>query len=59
MRRENEEMEQKLTSGLMFDEEMLGDGYAAAERVALEPNGNPNYTVDPNNANYFHYMFFL
>ena len=24
-------------------EEMLGDGYAAAERIALEPNGNPNY----------------
>ena len=24
---------------------MLGDGYAAAERIALEPNGNPNYTV--------------
>ena len=22
---------------------MLGDGYAAAERIALEPNGNPNY----------------
>ena len=25
------------------EEEMLGDGYAAAERIALEPNGNPNY----------------
>ena len=26
-------------------EEMLGDGYAAAERIALEPNGNPNYLL--------------
>jgi len=59
MKRESQELEQKLQSGLMFDEEMLGDGFAAAERVALEPNGNPNYTIDPNNANYFHYMFFL
>jgi len=59
MKKENQEMEQKLQHGLMFDEEMLGDGYAAAERVALEPNGNPNYTIDPNIANYFHYMFFL
>ena len=25
------------------EEEILGDGYAAAERIALEPNGNPNY----------------
>ena len=28
-------------------EEMLGDGYAAAERIALEPNGNPNYLSKP------------
>ncbi|CAE7738809.1 adt-1 [Symbiodinium microadriaticum] len=41
------------------EEEMLGDGYAAAERIALEPNGNPNYLIDPNNANFFHMMFFL
>eukprot|EP00435_Cladocopium_sp_Y103_P010472 s4860_g2.t1 len=40
-------------------EEMLGDGYAAAERIALEPNGNPNYLIDPNNATFFHMMFFL
>eukprot|EP00913_Durusdinium_trenchii_P009473 g8903.t1 len=39
------------------DEEMLGDGYAAAERIALEPNGNPNYLIDPNNANFFHMMY--
>ena len=26
---------------------MLGDGYAAAERIALEPNGNPNYLLKP------------
>merc|ERR1719277_2586755 len=52
-------LEKKLQHGLMFDEEMLGDGYAAAERVALEPNGNPNYMVDPQNANFFHMMFFL
>jgi hypothetical protein len=59
MKHECEEMEKKLQYGLMYDEEMLGDGYAAAERVALEPNGNPNYMIDPNNANYFHMMFFL
>ena len=29
------------------EEEMLGDGYAAAERIALEPNGNPNYLPRP------------
>jgi len=54
-----EDLERKLQAGLMYDEEMLGDGYAAAERVALEPNGNPNYTIDPQNANYFHMMFFV
>ena len=69
----------------MTQEEMLGDGYAAAERIALEPNGNPHYLplggektaarctdttedaltllgierIDPNNANFFHMMFFL
>jgi len=59
MKMETEDLEKKLQHGLMFDEEMLGDGYAAAERIALEPNGNPNYTVDPQNANYFHMMFFL
>lgn len=59
MKHDSEDMEKKLTHGLMFDEEMLGDGYAASERVALEPNGNPNYLVDPNQANYFHLMFFL
>jgi len=59
MRTETEDLEKKLNHGLMYDEEMLGDGYAAAERVALEPNGNPNYTIDPQNANYFHMMFFL
>lgn len=59
MKHETEELEKKLQHGLMFDEEMLADGYAAAERIALEPNGNPNYTVDPQNANYFHMMFFL
>lgn len=56
---ETSELEKKLQQGLMFDEEMLGDGFAAAERVALEPNGNPNYMIDPNLANYFHLMFFL
>jgi len=59
MKKDVEDLEKKLQSGLMYDEEMLGDGYAAAERVALEPNGNPNYTIDPNNANFFHMMFFL
>mmetsp|Transcript_36140 Transcript_36140/g.93245 ORF Transcript_36140/g.93245 Transcript_36140/m.93245 type:complete len:1065 (-) Transcript_36140:47-3241(-) len=59
MKLETEDLEKKLQHGLMFDEEMLADGYAAAERIALEPNGNPNYTVDPQNANYFHMMFFL
>mmetsp|Transcript_56860 Transcript_56860/g.124365 ORF Transcript_56860/g.124365 Transcript_56860/m.124365 type:complete len:1071 (+) Transcript_56860:202-3414(+) len=59
LKTETEDLEKKLQSGLMFDEEMLGDGYAAAERIALEPNGNPNYLIDPPNANYFHMMFFL
>lgn len=59
MKHESADMENKLTHGLMFDEEMLGDGYAAAERVALEPNGNPNFLIDPNQANFFHMMFFL
>lgn len=59
MKTETEKLEQQLQSGLMYDEEMLGDGYAAAERIALEPNGNPNYLIDPNNANFFHMMFFL
>jgi len=59
LKTETEDLERKLQHGLMFDEEVLGDGYAAAERVALEPNGNPNYTIDPQNANYFHMMFFL
>jgi len=59
MKFETEDLEKKLTSGLMYDEEMLGDGFAAAERVALEPNGNPNYMIDPNNANFMHLMFFL
>jgi hypothetical protein len=54
-----EDMEKKMQYGLMYDEDMLGDGYAAAERVALEPNGNPNFLIDPNTANYFHMMFFL
>jgi len=56
---ETEDLEKKLQAGLMYDEEMLGDGYAAAERIALEPNGNPNYLIDPQNANYFHMMFFV
>jgi hypothetical protein len=59
MKHETEDLEKKLQHGLMFDEDMLGDGYAAAERIALEPNGNPNYMVDPQNANFFHMMFFL
>lgn len=59
LKTETEDLEKKLQHGLMFDEEMLGDGYAAAERIALEPNGNPNYMVDPQNANFFHMMFFL
>jgi len=59
LKMETEDLEKKLQHGLMFDEEMLGDGYAAAERIALEPNGNPNYLIDPQNANYFHMMFFL
>lgn len=59
MKTETEDLEKKLQHGLMFDEEVLGDGYAAAERIALEPNGNPNFTIDPQNANYFHMMFFL
>lgn len=59
MKTETEKLEQQLQGGLMYDEEMLGDGYAAAERIALEPNGNPNYLIDPNNANFFHMMFFL
>jgi len=59
MKLETEELEKKLSAGMMYDEEMLGDGYAAAERIALEPNGNPNYMIDPQNANYFHMMFFL
>merc|ERR1712113_789234 len=59
MKNETEDLEKKLQHGLMFDEEMLGDGFAASERIALEPNGNPNYMIDPNNANYFHMMFFL
>lgn len=59
LKNETEDLEKKLQHGLSFDEEMLGDGYAAAERIALEPNGNPNYMLDPQNANYFHMMFFL
>jgi len=59
LKTETEKLEQQLQSGLMYDEEMLGDGYAAAERIALEPNGNPNYMIDPQNANFFHMMFFL
>lgn len=59
MKTETEDLERKLQGGLMYDEEMLADGYAAAERVALEPNGNPNYLIDPQNANFFHMMFFL
>jgi len=58
-RTDTQELEKKLQGGLMFDEDMLGDGFAAAERVALEPNGNPNYLIDPNQANFFHMMFFL
>mmetsp|Transcript_136991 Transcript_136991/g.355848 ORF Transcript_136991/g.355848 Transcript_136991/m.355848 type:complete len:1062 (-) Transcript_136991:29-3214(-) len=59
LKHETEDLEKKLQGGLMYDEEMLGDGYAAAERIALEPNGNPNFTIDPQNANYFHMMFFI
>lgn len=59
MKAESDDLEQKLTHGLMFDEEMLQDGYQASERVALEPNGNPSYLIDPNNANFFHMMFYL
>eukprot|EP00933_Yihiella_yeosuensis_P084403 TRINITY_DN98879_c0_g1_i1.p1 TRINITY_DN98879_c0_g1~~TRINITY_DN98879_c0_g1_i1.p1 ORF type:complete len:505 (-),score=100.14 TRINITY_DN98879_c0_g1_i1:97-1566(-) len=59
LKNETEKLEKQLQSGLMYDEEMLGDGYAAAERIALEPNGNPNYMIDPQNANFFHMMFFL
>jgi len=59
LKSETEDLEKKLQHGLMFDEEMLGDGFAAAERIALEPNGNPNYTINPDNANFFHMMFFL
>eukprot|EP00931_Biecheleriopsis_adriatica_P084550 TRINITY_DN5843_c0_g1_i1.p1 TRINITY_DN5843_c0_g1~~TRINITY_DN5843_c0_g1_i1.p1 ORF type:complete len:1099 (-),score=230.09 TRINITY_DN5843_c0_g1_i1:243-3326(-) len=59
LKTETEKLEQQLQSGLMYDEEMLGDGYAAAERIALEPNGNPNFLINPDNANFFHMMFFL
>merc|ERR1711920_38914 len=59
MKNETEDLEKKLQHGLMFDEEMLGDGFGAAERIALEPNGNPNYMINPDNANFFHMMFFL
>jgi len=59
LKMETEDLEKKLQGGLMYDEEMLGDGYAAAERIALEPNGNPNFLIDPQNANYFHMMFFI
>ncbi|CAJ1398752.1 unnamed protein product [Effrenium voratum] len=33
MKTETEKLEQQLQGGLMYDEEMLGDGYAAAERI--------------------------
>lgn len=59
LKSETEKLEQQLQGALMYDEEMLGDGYAAAERIALEPNGNPNYMINPDNANFFHMMFFL
>lgn len=59
LKNETEDLERKLQHGLMYDEEMLGDGFAAAERIALEPNGCPDYLIDPQNANYFHLMFFL
>merc|ERR1712232_287079 len=56
---ETNELPNKLQGGLMYDEEMLSDAYAASERIALEPNGNSNYLIDPNNANFFHLMFFV
>lgn len=59
LKHETEDLEKKMQQGLMFDEDMLADGYAVAERIALEPNGNPNYLIDPQNANYFHMMFFV
>ncbi|CAE8640948.1 unnamed protein product, partial [Polarella glacialis] len=59
LKMETEKLEKQLQHGLMFDEDMLGDGYAASERIGLEPNGCPEYMIDPQNANFFHMMFFL
>merc|ERR1712187_994616 len=53
MSKETNELQNKLQGGLMYDEDMLADAYIASERIALEPNGNPNYLIDPNNANFF------
>eukprot|EP00927_Polykrikos_kofoidii_P027016 TRINITY_DN23924_c0_g1_i1.p1 TRINITY_DN23924_c0_g1~~TRINITY_DN23924_c0_g1_i1.p1 ORF type:complete len:1084 (+),score=181.42 TRINITY_DN23924_c0_g1_i1:51-3254(+) len=56
---ETAELEKKLHSSFMYDEEVIGVGFAAAERIALEPNGSPDYLIDPTFANFFHLMFFL
>eukprot|EP00928_Gymnodinium_smaydae_P029943 TRINITY_DN22402_c0_g1_i3.p1 TRINITY_DN22402_c0_g1~~TRINITY_DN22402_c0_g1_i3.p1 ORF type:complete len:1147 (+),score=296.47 TRINITY_DN22402_c0_g1_i3:272-3442(+) len=58
-RRDVQDLERKLQGGLMYEEELLSDAFAAAERIALEPNGNPNYLINPDNANFFHMMFFI